>query len=979
MVEENNHLKNIQKETEDLQIKLQESEAVLQIRFVEIQNLQAKSLETDKRFAEKSNKFEQDIKALKEILQDKENSISDYQTAVDLLQNSRKQLELDVSNQKQDFSEKEAKLLDEIREIKVGFEIEKTKILKNNFQEKEEMKIRIEKLEMLLDQHNVDMPESNMDEKPYEFECYEGVGQDNSLEEPMDIRGYEGIDRNYSFEERRNDDDVYGYHDDVPKRIMRNEAENLGDPKGYRGVNVVRSAAQCTRNEVGQYEEINYYPVDDLGHLEEGEPEQPFEEKYKQGLKTLRELKHEVLQDEYKGIGDEFGPMTKNMSHESLFSEDKYKEIGGEESLELLKYEHEIDLLLERKENERLRDEIKTLTNCVDVFHDECESLKRSLDKTLNVVKILREERDKLMKENDLNMIEHSELVLDLIKYEETISRLEKGNEKLEDDKEVLAESLKQRGSIVSREVLLENEAGISKSAKNKHSKDEDESLERHTLYSNHSEVFLSTQRGPGVDDYQQKDPRFLRENDRCQRNYSEARRRGDARLKRVNKLLGDSVERVEWKSRSLVDIQPANEDMRKLSWPQIHEEIHCTQRSTGDNLTSTMPRFETSELKDEIHEKHKNIGNAEEQKMLHTEQVFRNDFVSTMTRMGGDSDKNEDGKRQSFIQEIKENKSFPMKKSKNGSQNEFGRRKQLHEEHYTASHHPRKEENRGVLKSPASHKEIMPLQVTASKLLGLKTASTQTPGEENRRSKFLEDEKNTRQFSKTSNVSIMFPRRDEPSCESPKHSKSIKFAKTSSRSPKRTSKRFEYGTTDHQKSVRSSSRFFSPKVKNPSRTPVSNISALNSSKFLNSSILTSTKENLTTPKRLFPNLTGLSPIVSPLDRHYQSEKLKWQISEETPKSRDNSTTFLLNEDPDGLPTKTPKRKGFYSNSSNRHTRSRSADDRLLTSSREITRDLHLEKPLVINFEDFVFRHRVKSSEDVANIRDPSPAELWFS
>ncbi|XP_028406277.1 uncharacterized protein PFB0765w-like [Dendronephthya gigantea] len=900
LIEENNRLKNIQ-ETEDIQVKLEESEDALQMKLSEIQNLQAKLLETDNILTEKSSKFEQDMKTLNEILQDKENSISDYRTAVDLLQNSRKQLELDVSNQKQDFSEKETKLLHEIREIKVGFESEKTKILEDNFQEKEEMRLRIEKLEVLLDQRNVDVSEGDMDE----FEGYEGVEQDNSLEEPMVTREYEGIGRNYFLEEHKIEDDVYAYHDDVPKMMTRNAVENLGDPKGYEGVNADRSSVQSTRNKVGQYEEIHYYPSDHLGHLEEEQSKQPYDKdlEYEQGLKTLWELKHEVLKEEYGGIDD------KSASHESLFSDDKYKEIGSEESLELLKYEHEIDLLLERKENERLRDEIKTLTNCVDMFHDECECLKRSLDKTLHIVEILREERDELMKESDLNMIEHSELVLDLIKYEETISRLEKGNEKLEDDKKLLAECLKQKERIVSRGELLENETGISNSAKTKHSVNGDKSLERHTLFSDNPEVFLSEKRGSEVGDFQRKDARFLRASAGYQRNDNEAPRRGDHRWKRTNKLLEDSVENVELKSRRLVDLELGNEDLRKLSWPQTLEEVHYTQRHAEDDFNT--------EWKGQINDGHK-IGFAGEQKMLHAEQTMSN----------------------------------------YESQNEFGHRKQLHKEYYTASHQPKSKENRGVLGSSVSHRKMTPLD-TSAKQLCLKTA------------------KNTGRSSKTKNVSIMVPRRDESSYDYPKHSRSIKFAKTSIRSPKRTKKRYEYGTTDREKSIKSNSRIFSPKVENISRTPVLNTSTFNSSKFLNSSILTSTRENPATPRRLVPNLAGLSPIVSPLDRHHQSEKLRWQISEETQRTRDDRTTFLLNEDPSGLITRTPKREG--TKSSKAHIRSYSADDRLLTSSREMTRDLNLEKPLVVNFEDFVFRHRVKSSEDVASIRDPSPAELWFS
>ena len=166
------------------------------------------------------------------------------------------------------------------------------------------------------------------------------------------------------------------------------------------------------------------------------------------------------------------------------------------------------------------------------------------------------------------------------------------------------------------------------------------------------------------------------------------------------------------------------------------------------------------------------------------------------------------------------------------------------------------------------------------------------------------------------------------------------------------------------------------------------------------SSFLTSTKTGSDLKLRLVPNLSGVSPIVSQFDRRRHNEMLKWRIADDLSSDVTQNTTFLTTADPfDGRPTQTvPMNERSHRKLTNssltkkhkphtmtpRHTRSISADDRLINSTNKAPslnwpEESYLEKPLTINFEDFVFRHRVKSSEDVANLRDPSPAELWFS
>ena len=164
---------------------------------------------------------------------------------------------------------------------------------------------------------------------------------------------------------------------------------------------------------------------------------------------------------------------------------------------------------------------------------------------------------------------------------------------------------------------------------------------------------------------------------------------------------------------------------------------------------------------------------------------------------------------------------------------------------------------------------------------------------------------------------------------------------------------------------------------KDPDHFSTSQFTNSNFPNLSNDSILTSTKARPTAVDRIMPNLSGLSPIVSPLDHRNEALKQKWSVTMKDLKATDqNKTTNLMNANPRTV-QKSPKTSRLRKT----RTRSHSAEDNVMTSSVETSTShrLHSEKPLIINFEDYIFRHRVRSSENVARIRDPSPAELWFS
>ena len=717
--------------------------------------------------------------------------------------------------------------------------------------------------------------------------------------------------------------------------------------------------------------------------------------KYKQGPEASWETRDERLDDAHAGSDDEeFDGSLRGRSQGSLFSDGKYKEIGSEENLELLKHEHEVDMLLERKENERLREEIRTLADCVDVFHDECETLKRSLDKTLSIVDMLRDERDSLMKEHDLNMAEHSELVLDLIKYEETISRLEKGNEKLEDDRKILEDCLMEKQGIVS---LVGGQAVMPYRPKTESGRPRIEERfqgnghapqevprRNQALFSSYSKVDHSMELGSEMNEFPRNDTRFLRKGNEYPRNEAKFPRKMDENQRYETGSLegGNDLQRREaGLLRNGNEFQRADAEILGKDWDVLEsgkgfvpkdgvkEHELERQRFLDRDYEDTVRRLPTcGELfdpeertfkSDKYYKTFDSLKSARTEDTNHRRQVRsrkdneillkeRADFVGTESGVGINQGGTQGYRRVSYEQPPVSSQLSKSEKSRPDStyRSQISISPEIRQPPARDSRSHRDTKNR---EKPKFQANFAPTDV--------------------REKRRLQRKDNEKQTSNSKNALAVLPRHEDVSHEV------LEVPRTP---PGRFSKRT---TSDkiggHQKSRKSGPRNFSPNSKRVSGRSLSNVSTLNSQNFSGSSILTSTRANMTTSDRLVPNLSGLSPIVSPIDRHYHFEKLKWQSSEKdrgniAPTNYDN-TTFLLSVDPFLRTPGTETRKKSRS-------RSRTADGRL-TSSKDLTlsRDLYEEKPLLINFEDFIIRHRVKSSEDVASIRDPSPAELWFS
>lgn len=713
---------------------------------------------------------------------------------------------------------------------------------------------------------------------------------------------------------------------------------------------------------------------------------------YKQGPEASWKRRDERLDDAHTGSDDEeFDGLLEDRSRGSLFSDGKYKEIGSEENLELLKHEHEVDMLLERKENERLREEIRTLADCVDVFHEECETLKRSLDKTLSIVDRLRDERDSLMKEHDLNMAEHSELVLDLIKYEETIGRLEKGNEKLEDDRKILEDCLMEKqgiASLVGEQAVMPYRPKTESSRTRMHGRfqgnghaPQEVRSRNQALFSSYPKVDHSMELGSEMNEFPRNDTRFLRKGNEYPRNEAKFPRKMDENLRyetgsleRGNDLqrrdagffkngnefqradaeilgkdrdvlesgkgfvLEDGVKEHELERRRFLD-RDYEDTARRL--PTRGELLDPEERTFKSDFDSLKP----ARTEDTNHRRP--VRSRKDNEILHKE---RADFVGTMSGVGLNRGGTQGYRRVNYEQPPVSSQVSKSEKSRPDST-------------YRSQTSMSPEIRQPSTRDSRSHRDTKNHEKPK-----FQTSFAPTDVREKRR---LQRKDNEKQTSNSKNALAVLPRhKDVP--------REVLEVPRNTTPPGRFSKRTTSGKIDgHKKSRKSDPRNFSPNSKRVSRSSLSNVSTLNSQNFSGSSILTSTRANMTTSDRLVPNLSGLSPIVSPIDRHYHSEKLKWQISEKdrgniAPTNYDN-TTFLLSVDPFLQTPGTETRKKSRS-------RSRTADGRL-TSSTDLTmsRDLYKEKPLLINFEDFIFRHRVKSSEDVASIRDPSPAELWFS
>ena len=254
-------LQHIQSETENLARKLQESENVVQGKVQETTDLNEKLQETEKMLKQNSSKYEQEIVNLKEVVQEKENVMSDLRNSLDLLEKSREGLELDISNQKQEFTKRERSLLNEISEMTIAFEDEKAKILEDGFLDKEEMKQKVHGLEMLIHEYNFNRTE-------HDIGGYEGLDGDiipqewtsNSNEKWMDSGNWDNVP-----EERAGDGDTFQCEPHKTRNIRGYEWSNV-DEKATRGTGVEMVPAS---NEKVKYEEINYYPSENFHHRDE--------------------------------------------------------------------------------------------------------------------------------------------------------------------------------------------------------------------------------------------------------------------------------------------------------------------------------------------------------------------------------------------------------------------------------------------------------------------------------------------------------------------------------------------------------------------------------------------------------------------------------------------------------------------------------------------------------------------------------------
>ena len=241
-----NILQAIQDETEEIRRKLKESENVVQDKCQDTMDLNAKLRETENILKQNSRKYEQEIVVLKETVQEKENCMSDLRNSLDLLEKTKEGLEMDLSNQKQEFSKRERSLLHEISEMTIAFEEEKAKILEDSFLDKEEMKQKVHGLEMLNHEYNFHTAED-------------------------DVRGYEGLDGDNSPEEHTGDGDTFGY-----EQVPLDNSHKTRNIREHEWVNVDRKTTRGTGkdmvptcSEKVKYEEINYYPSENFENTDE--------------------------------------------------------------------------------------------------------------------------------------------------------------------------------------------------------------------------------------------------------------------------------------------------------------------------------------------------------------------------------------------------------------------------------------------------------------------------------------------------------------------------------------------------------------------------------------------------------------------------------------------------------------------------------------------------------------------------------------
>ena len=788
----------------------QEENVKLQMKIEEMEGIMAKS----------AADHQDEIGRLDEMLQAKEHCLQDLKRMNQSLEISTKNIDANIENLKKQFEEKEKELLNEIREKAAMFEREKDEILENSFQEKRELQTRIDDLERQCENSDIWLKreeeyvisKSNSNEKGYPNEPEESLTSDH--------------DNSVPFKDLS-----------TQRSLLTDNEGSLRSITGHDWINTNLRSEEFDTSKVFHDEQVS----DILGNQTKYKPFQIEDAKYDRPFLQKKddiyfwEVKDTLEEREYEKVPQDVG-YDINAAHGN---EEICREYSSFKELDKEKYHMEIELLIEKKEKECLRKELGTMIRYVDVFREECRSLKSSVDNALEMCKIMKQERDDLVVQSNRSLEENSEVILDLIKYQDNIMKLETTNEKLVKEKEMLQECLLQTGaklppSIPKTEVASE----------------------------------YSTKPNPKI----------------------------------------------------------------QTTFPRRHEKLNDFK-----DTEFTVNMKEIDFLKEELD----------------------NELVTTE-----DNEKMKDHwqKPADLVEHLKKD---PAEKSMLESQGCVA-----------------EERHRGKYQRNTKGRQYK----SSENQLSLRRTSN--PDDEPRTV-------NTGNFTKIRHLE-MTNKRD--------HLKVLEPRQSNSPSQSNTSKLVKSHKAPGLSS-QNNTRIF----RNVRRTPSSSASQRpkNTSKVA-CRFVTSSRTNAGLNVRLAPNLSGLSPIVSQLDRRRHDELLKWNLADGLPGGvsqdcfdDDADSTILITADPFGRRQQrthpTNKRCNLrnntsFSSSKRQNPRKMEGKHRLTHSAGVILRNSTnkacdydssgvpcLDKPLTINFEDFVFRHRVKSSEDVANLRDPSPAELWFS
>ena len=880
-----------QQENLKLQMKVEEMETDMAENSAKHQ-MKIEEMETD--MAENSAKHQQEIQELKTIIQSKENSSKDLKKMYQALETSNNEIEINIENLRNQFDEKERELLNEMQEKTAMLEEEKNEILENSFHEKEELLTKISDLESL---------------------CKDSSLWLNSDEESK-------ISKRTSNEYQRNTaGKFYSNHHSLSSPLFKEKALHT-DNEGQLGIMdehhwINRDKQRTMGDQLGYNERVD----DIFGDHQEPQREN---EGYSGNVSAKKVERYgwrdgvSEDNDGYEGIVEDKREQDSEYGTE-MFG--RYEERVGEYDYEEKEDEYEmgIELLIEKEEGEMLRKELGTMTRCVDVFHEECQRLKNSLDNTLDMLNMVKEERNTLLKESEQSLEEHSEIIMDLIKYEDVIKNLEKANEKLVKEKEMLQRCLLQTTDKPSSVEMLREHSTKTKA-------------DAEITFPRKMESVHECRSGKNNPDIQEID--FLMEELGKELKTSEVRENGEEE-DRLQIMWDFQKER---KQNRFPRSKPSTRDFA----PQQKERERNEERKTMQQQTSRYSKNDSSFLQNGFPK-------------WESDSWKPSSLSERTTR--------EENRDYSLGEEVEKPKENGLFLELNSEKERAGYVYRSEEDGTKPKQYPEIRESNTRKHVAFTSDDAMPDEYMGTMTRGNKKAEQAS-------------------------------RRPHPS----KSTRAQRVFSEKTLHQRNHSKKDAQNVAKGKKISVSSSRQLSS---NTTTTPfTSNSQNSKNASSGSSSFLTSTKTGSDLKLRLVPNLSGVSPIVSQFDRRRHNEMLKWRIADDLSSDVTQNTTFLTTADPfDGRPTQTvPINERSHRKLTNssltkkhkphtmtpRHTRSISADDRLINSTNKAPslnwpEESYLEKPLTINFEDFVFRHRVKSSEDVANLRDPSPAELWFS